>query len=249
MAGIIGQGNIVKNGLVLNLDAANPRSYAPPYNGTLWRDISGNNNNGTLTNGPTFNSSNGGSIVFDGVNDYVNCGNNTSLRMGTGDFTVSVWVRLNNPPNTYGNPFINIIITSKNALAASAGYGIVFFYGGTNANKLLFSTGNGSTAVEILTQNAFPQILGAWANIVMVRQNNSTNNGCFYVNGQLQPLASTANIINVNTTTNMTIGNSADLFSSYWTNGTYSQTLIYNRALSASEIQQNFNATRGRFGI
>ncbi len=55
-----GQGNIVTSGLVLNLDAANPRSYEPPYNGVTWRDLSGNGRNGTLTNGPTYNSSNGG---------------------------------------------------------------------------------------------------------------------------------------------------------------------------------------------
>jgi hypothetical protein len=65
-----GPGNIVTSGLVLNLDAANPRSYPPPYNGVTWTTLAGSNN-GTLINGPTFNSSNGGSIVFDGVNDYI----------------------------------------------------------------------------------------------------------------------------------------------------------------------------------
>ena len=61
--------SIVRNGLVLYLDAANPKSY--PGSGTTWKDLSGNGNNGTLVNGPTFNSANGGSIVFDGTNDYV----------------------------------------------------------------------------------------------------------------------------------------------------------------------------------
>jgi hypothetical protein len=60
---------VVTDGLVLALDAANPRSY--PGSGTSWFDLSGNGNTGTLTNGPTFDSGNGGSIVFDGVNDYV----------------------------------------------------------------------------------------------------------------------------------------------------------------------------------
>ena len=60
---------IVTNGLVLYLDAANKKSY--PGSGTTWTDLSGNNNTGTLTNGPTFDSNNGGSIVFDGTNDYV----------------------------------------------------------------------------------------------------------------------------------------------------------------------------------
>ena len=63
-----GPGNIVTSGLVLNLDAANPRSYPPPYNGTTWIDLSRNGNNGVLTNGPVFNSTNGGVFVFDNVN-------------------------------------------------------------------------------------------------------------------------------------------------------------------------------------
>jgi hypothetical protein len=66
--------NIVTDGLVLYLDAANQKSY--PGTGTTWNDLSGNGNNGTLVNGPTFNSDNNGSIVFDGVDDYVNFGDN-----------------------------------------------------------------------------------------------------------------------------------------------------------------------------
>jgi hypothetical protein len=61
--------NVVTNGLVLCLDAANPKSY--PGSGTTWRDLSGNSNTGTLTNGPTFSSANGGSIIFDGNDDLI----------------------------------------------------------------------------------------------------------------------------------------------------------------------------------
>jgi hypothetical protein len=69
-------GKIVTSGLVLALDAADKNSY--PGSGTTWTDLSGNGNNGTLVNGPTFSSANGGSIVFDGVDDYVTCGTNSS---------------------------------------------------------------------------------------------------------------------------------------------------------------------------
>jgi len=82
-----GQGNIVTNGLVLNLDAANPRSYPQPYNGATWFDISGNSRNGTLTNGPIYNSANGGSIIFDGSNDYTE---QTIPYYPT--FTIFIWV-------------------------------------------------------------------------------------------------------------------------------------------------------------
>ena len=80
---------IVTSGLVLALDAAERLSY--PRTGTTWRDLSGNSNNGTLTNGPTFSAGNMGSIVFDGVDDYVNIANSTSLQVAD-TFTVCAWI-------------------------------------------------------------------------------------------------------------------------------------------------------------
>ena len=234
---------IVTNGLVLNVDAGFTPSY--PTTGTTWYDVSSNGYNGALTNGPAFSSANNGSISLDGVDDYVNIGNQANLQMGTGDFTVCLWIKMNNPPISS----LNILIWSKNAPAAAAGYGIGFFYGGGNSNKLLWGTANGSTAVEILSQNAFPELLGAWGHIVMVRQNGSTNNGCFYINNQYQPIASSATMINVNTNTDMVIGNTSDRYGSYWTKGNYAIAQIYNRALSASEVSQNYNAQKGRFGL
>lgn len=239
---------IVTDGLVLNLDAGFTPSY--PTLGTSWYDLSTNSYNGTLTNGPTFNSS--GYVSLDGIDDYVNIGNRTNLQMGTGDFTMCLWVKMNNPPNTYGNPYINVLFNCKDAAAATAGYGITFFYDNYQAgwkNKLLWSTGNGGTAVEILTQNAFPQLLDSWGHIVMVRQNGSTNNGCFYVNGTYEPISSSATVLNVNTTTNMTLGNTSDRYSKYWTKGDFGIAQIYNRALSATEVLQNYNAQKGRFGL
>ena len=102
-----GPGNIVTNGLVLNLDATNPRSYPQPYNGTTWINLAGTNN-GTLTNGPTYNSANGGSIIFDGTNDYVDCGNPISLQINTG--TICVWVKTASP----GSGFRGIITKQNN---------------------------------------------------------------------------------------------------------------------------------------
>jgi hypothetical protein len=234
---------IVTDGLVLNLDAGFVGSY--PTINTTWYDISGNAYNGALINGPTFNSANSGSISLDGIDDYVNIGNQANLQMGTGDFTVCLWIKINNPPVSA----LNILIWSKNAPAAAAGYGIAFFYGGGNSNKLLWGTANGTTAVEILSQNAFPELLGAWGHIVMVRQNGSTNNGCFYINNQYQAIASSATMINVNTNTDMVIGNTSDRYGSYWTKGNYAIAQIYNRALSAAEVSQNYNAQKGRFGL
>ena len=80
--------SIVLDGLVLCLDAGNPKSY--PGSGTNVSDLSGNGNNGTLVNGVGYNGSNLGSLVFDGSNDYADCGNNSILNVGN-NITVNVW--------------------------------------------------------------------------------------------------------------------------------------------------------------
>ncbi len=91
---------IITDGLVLALDAANQKSY--PGSGTTWSDLSGNGNNGTLTNGPTFDSGNNGSIIFDGVDDYITTGTTPSQLQGNPSFTVSGWFyrNANLPVNT-----------------------------------------------------------------------------------------------------------------------------------------------------
>ena len=85
-------GHIITDGLVIALDAANTKSY--PGSGTTWSDLSGNSNNGTLTNGPTFNSRNGGSIVFDGVDDYVTLGTPSILNGVQLPLTICGWGNL-----------------------------------------------------------------------------------------------------------------------------------------------------------
>ena len=80
---------IVTNGLVLALDAANIKSY--PGSGTTWTDLSGIGNNGTLTNGPTYSSANGGSLVFNGTDNYVSLPAN-SINTNA-DLTLNYWVK------------------------------------------------------------------------------------------------------------------------------------------------------------
>ena len=231
----------ISNGLVLALDAANKVSY--PGSGTSWYDLSGNINNGTLTNGPTFSNANVGSITTDGIDDYVNLGNASTIKMGTGNFTISVWVKI---LTQTGSPNYKLIITSKQAPAAAAGYGFAW---NNSVNKFLWSTANGSSSSEIFTTNTWASLVNVWANIVMIRQNGATNNGHFYINGVYESLASSATVLNVDTTTNMTIGNTADFYSLYWFKGTYGTVQIYNRALTAVEVLQNYNETKSRFGL
>jgi hypothetical protein len=84
--------NVVTDGLVLSLDAANIKSYVS--GSTTWYDKSGNGNNGTLTNGPTFDSNNGGNLVFNGTNQYIDCGSSSLLNFGTGNYTIGVWFKI-----------------------------------------------------------------------------------------------------------------------------------------------------------
>lgn len=82
---------IITNGLVLNLDAGNPASYSG--SGTTWTDLSGNGNNGTLVNSPTYNANNQGYLSFNGSNTYVDLpASSSSFNVGSGDFTIETWV-------------------------------------------------------------------------------------------------------------------------------------------------------------
>lgn len=99
--------SIVTSGLTLCLDAGFTPSYTT--SGTSWYDLSYSSNNGTLTNGPTFNSNNGGSIVFDGVDDYCSLPNTNTLSAGTGDFTFNAWIYPTSWPNNTWSP---IYVTS-----------------------------------------------------------------------------------------------------------------------------------------
>jgi hypothetical protein len=209
-------------------------------------DLSNNNNHGlfgnaTVANMPDYDFYNKGALTFNGTSDYVNLGNASSIRMGTSNFTISTWVKI---LTQTGTPTFKLIITSKNAAAAAAGYGFAW---NNSVNKFLWSTANGSSSSEIFTTNTWSSLEGVWANIVMVRQNGATNNGHFYINGVYESLASAATVLNVDTATNMTIANTADLNSSYWFKGLYGPVHIYNKALSAAEVLQNYEAQKSKF--
>jgi hypothetical protein len=198
--------NIVKNGLVLNLDSSNTVSY--PTSGTTWTDLSGYGNKGTLTNGPTFDSTSK-SIVFDGVDDYVDCGVGMS---STGKITVNAWVKLNNV-----NTFQHIVDSSSNTWHLAMLNNIPYFW-------------NGSTYHTTGTQlNS-----GTWYMITGVQGTTLD----VYVNGVLSN--SLNSDINV-TTNNVWLGRwQSPQFGVRPLNGNIELAQIYNRALSPTEILQNY---------
>jgi len=221
--------NIVTDGLVLNLDAGFVGSY--PTTSSTWYDISENNNNGTLINGPTFSSDNSGSIVFNGVNNYVGILNNTSV-----SFTIDCW--------------INTTATSLNGTQAYEGNGIVWsdVAGGGNDFVLAILNDKASwfTGDTVTSINGTTTInTGAWFYLTVVKNgDNSTKQ--LYVNAVSEGIGdSSANPLTENP--NIAIG--GNTLDSQYFNGKIAQVKIYNRSLSESEILQNFNAQKGRYGL
>lgn len=224
---------IVTNGLVLHLDAANPNSYIS--GSTAWNDLSGNRNNGTLINGPGYSSANFGSITFDGVNDYISVGNfpNSSLPSGS----IVAWIK----PSSGGLTFQQI--AGKRTVGSAGGFDYMLDLSTTgrnlrglisNATTFNMITGNTTLSYEVWYNAAFTWG-GAFINI--------------YLNGVLDATPVSQTITVSSSSTNpFDIGIARDTPSRYFV-GSISNTLLYNRALSASEVQQNFNALKSRYGL
>ena len=221
---------IVSDGLVLALDAANVKSY--PGSGTTWTDLSGNGNTGTLTNGPTFSGANGGSIVFDGVDDTVNVGPVSQIGSSLTSMTVSVWI--------YPTSASSRLILENGTNHTTN----TFYLAQENSNYFTFEIYG--TNYDVVYANYVYQ-LNTWYNLVGIWQSGSRvdmyTNGIL-TNGTRDGVAQTS-VINGNT--NLFVGSRAG--SSLFYSGRINQPMMYNRVLTAAEIQQNFNATRGRFGI
>jgi hypothetical protein len=225
---------IVTDGLVLSLDAGNVKSY--PGSGTVWTDKSGFNNNGTLTNGPTFNSANGGSIVFDGTNDYVVINNFPNLPVGNQSRTVNIWFYTNS--TTWDENVNNLFFYGTPGPVGTA-FGIDF---GFYPQMEIYTWGG--LGKDIVFNTTFPQI--GWSNILVTYDGATTIK--IYENGnQTQTLLLSTSCNTGNT--NVWIGSITPSYQSWYFDGRVALTHLYNRALSAQEVSQNFNALRGRFGI
>ena len=223
---------IVMDGLVLNLDAGITQSY--PGSGTAWTDINGfgPKNNGTLTNGPTFNSSYDGSIVFDGTDDYVLVSNGyTSIMKNNNYWTVSLWFKadsLNNSP----------VLVSVGYLQLQ--YSDLFLEVGNNV--IYFAAGHGGSGYKTGNTTISPNTI---YNIVYMRTGNTT--GKVYLNGNEVSLSGTNFGSMPNQDADIRIGSFRQ--SGWELDGNIYNVLMYNRALSATEVLQNYNAQKGRFGL
>jgi hypothetical protein len=234
--GIAYNPRIVTDGLVLALDAGNTKSY--PGSGTTWTDLSGQGNNGSLVNGVGYNSGNGGSLSFDKINDHIS---GTPInRLSTATFEIwfntssvstnsgarqYLYTQQRNPPTLaqYTYQERQGVMIRGNVLQ------VQYFNGSNNANSLLGTT--------ILSPNI-------WYCVSVVI--NGTDNKMF-LNGVIEATNSAASS---SVTVNQSfVGRRGDAQGNDYFGGKIAIVRDYNKALTASEIQQNFNATRSRFGI
>ena len=221
-----GGGNIVTDGLVLCLDAANSKSIVS--GSTTWTDLSRSNNNGTLRNGPTFDSGSGGSIVFNGSTDYVSVSNNINPTNITLDFFYKTSV----------NSFYEYLVSnSRDCCGTYNGYGLVIFDG---TPRFLIWNSTAST------------VLGNPVTLNQIHHISATYDGIqqkLYQNGVLVNTLNTTLGIGNPPSYNLVIGALGYIPGTYNITGNIYTSKIYNRALSSQEVLQNYNATKGRFGL
>jgi hypothetical protein len=226
----LGHGSsIVRNGLVLHLDAANTKSY--PGSGITWSDLSGSSNNGTLINAPAYNSANNGSIVFDGVDEAVHLSSASLLPVGTSDRTIVAFVRT---PTSFPESYLHVIHWGTAATDQAFGLAI-FSNGGLNTHPWNGAPSQGT-------------VVAGTDYCLAVSYTHSSTLHKFWINGISQG-AGVSRAINTGVT-EARVGVRISSHTEDWgPSGRIYNIRVYNRSLSDGEIQQNFEATRGRYGI
>jgi len=223
-------GGLITEGLVLNLDAAKRDSY--PGSGTLWKDLSGNGNNGTLTNGPTYTGvSKDSSIVFDGVDDFVSVESSPlNFFSNLSSYSISFWVKI----TSYGG--------NGSVLLSSPGINNLFFQVQSGTVYIgIIGTTNNFLAMSIPMSSLTLNII---SNMVWVKDSTAAY---FYLNSTKFTFPGTANFNFVGSGNTINIGKYTT--PNFNLPGSIYNTQIYNRALTQPEITQNFNALRGRYLI
>jgi hypothetical protein len=210
---------IVQNGLVLSLDAANAASY--PGSGNIWYDLSGNNYNATLFNSPTFSSSNGGYLIFNGTNQYAT---GAFLYPSVNIFSFNIWV-------------YNLRTTTSNTFIGTNGGsgGVAFIQIGGSPNPFQFNNSFNNTQASINT----------WTMLTAVQTPTSQQ---LYINA-VAVTNVVSNLLANQLGTIFNIALRTDNPSNGYAQCYVGNAQIYNRTLSNAEILQNFNALKTRYGL
>jgi hypothetical protein len=234
--GVYGGPDIVTDGLVLALDAKNPKSY--PESGTTWYDLSGVGNDGTLTNGPTFESTNGGSIEFDGTNDYVNITDNSSLDLSE-EITVEYVFKFDSPPSGYA---YHITVKGSNTGDANFIDYLLKDHGGVTL-KFVANAGGTWKVVSPYSQQLSSN---EWYHAIW--SYNYLTGGILRVNNVLAIGNSSGTGLLTTNSQPLQIG---DIFygGHNFLNGNVALVRIYDRALTTVEMTQNYNSVKSRFGL
>jgi hypothetical protein len=226
---------IVTQGLVLHLDAGNTSSY--PGSGTTWFDLSGNNRNATLVNNPTFSTNH---FVLNGTNQYIPVGtiseSNTSLVTITGFFRRGT-------SNTWNGALFGFGIADTSTQD-------IYFWGSESQKHFGFNTWDGDSWGYNNSTNAGEAMDGNWRHITAVFNRNNITQSKLYVDGVQKSLSQVrGSTLNRTISTNFGIGLNGWNTGNQLFNGSISTLQMYNRELTANEIQQNFNAEKSRFGL
>jgi hypothetical protein len=222
----------VTDGLIVHLDCGNTRSYAG--SGTSILSLSGLGNTGILINGPTFSSSNGGQIIFDGTNDYIKLPANNAYNLNNGSLTIEVFYSIINP--IIGER----MILEHNTWQAAGLYQLTF---ATN-NVYRYNFPEAWVGGQQLDYTDTNLELNKWTHVV-AHFNTNTNTSRLYINTQLKT---------ERTDITAELGNSSSDIFIFCRNGTglflaakLGYIKLYNRALTATEILQNYHAAKGRY--
>jgi len=212
--------SIVRNGLVLYLDAANSRSY--PGTGTTWTDLSGNENNFTLFGGAAYNSQNNGGLIFDGTDDYAEVTNNSNTRFSHNTaWSFSIFYK----PITQNTTYPGLM-----RLGISSTSGILMFY---VDNAVIWKHNNTQT-------NITNRDLGIVKNITLTY--SGSGNILAYVNGIFAVNVHTMSSTDTSSNFGLGIGDQYGNVQIY-------NFLKYNVQLTAAQVLQNYNALKGRYGL
>jgi hypothetical protein len=231
--------SVVRDGLVLHLDAANVKSY--PGTGTTWGDLSGLGNNGTLVNGVGYASNNNGYMTFDGIDDYVDVSMSNFFPTYNDSVTYELWSYTPasatwhaDPPGGNGT---NII--SRGTYAGYNGLGRL------STNNVVAAWYRGSTSG--IASASFTISRDRWYHLVSIWTGTRAE---LYVDGILRS-TSEVSLVGNPTSSNVSIGRQRALGGNNggWYEGLINGVKIYNRRLLAAEVRQNFESLRGRYGI
>lgn len=230
--------SIITDGLVLYIDAANTKSY--PGSGTVWSDLSGNDNNGTLVNGPTFDSGNNGSIVFDGADDYADFnGFQTPLT----NRSIELITSINTSINSSGQATIFGNSDQPGNSIDDKGVSILYRFDRISVYIIGYDP-NASPVAPRTTLNLInsPEV-GKYYHIILTHDNSIVKG---YVNGEL--ITSSSCIGSRQPNNSLILGSYSPGYSTKY-DGNIALVKVYGTVLTPQEILQNYNATKSRYGL